>query len=312
MSTLFKAKDPVLEELEAAKARLNAEAQQKFDDPAWRKEMAQAISEEIYEGFEHENIVDLFTDVERVAINGRSTIKEVRGLKAYHTALNGYIEESTLHSEVMEIEQDFLGFHVVESQNRLALNFAETADTLVNLGQQRLDAEINNRVLSTFQAAVGVSHPSYVASTGLSLATLNSALAAVKDASLNDEVTIVGRHTMTDKIVDALTVDNTYALYTPQTNEDLLRRGVVGAYRQANIITLKNYLDADGNSYFPANELWVIGRNAGKTAFFGGPETKSFIEDDNWIWHYIYRMSYGVAVTRPDRLRRIVDGTQAP
>ena len=66
----------------------------------------------------------------------------------------------------------------------------------------------------------------------------------VRDASESDEVVIVGRHTMTDKIVDALTGNNTYALFTPETNEQLLRTGVQGSYRRARIITLPNVVDA--------------------------------------------------------------------
>lgn len=313
MSKLFDKADPVLQELEAAKERINAEAREKFEDTSWRKDVAQQISATIYEGFEHENIVPLLTDVERLPLDGRSTIKEVRGLKAFHTARNGYIEESYLSADVMEIEQDFLGFHVVESEDRLALNFAERADTLVNLGVQRLNSEINRRVLTTFQNAVPQGHPSYIpTSGGLSLGLLNSALAEVRDKTITGGVTIVGRTTMTDKIVDALTVNNTYAMYTPETNEDLLRRGEVGTYRTARIVSLSNYLDADGESFFPANELWIIGRDAAKTAFFGGPQTKQFMEDDNWFWHYIYRMSYGVAVVRDDHVRRIVDSSVAP
>lgn len=312
MSELFKEKDQTAEALKAAKARLNEDAAANYQDKAWRQAQAQELSETIYEGFENENLVDLFTEVDRVGLDGRSTISEVRGLKVFHTARNGYIEESFLHKETMEIEQDFMGFHVVESEDRLRLNFAETADTLVNLGIQRVNTEVNDRVLSTIQTAIPSGHPSYTAVSGLTLAALNSALSAVKDATLGAPVTIVGRVGMTDKIVDELSQNNTYAAFTPETNEDLLRRGQVGVYKGANVVELKNYLDADGNSFFPNNELFVIGRNAGKTAFFGGPQVKEFLEDDSWHWHYILKQSVGVSIVRSDRIRRIVDSTVTP
>lgn len=312
MSNLFTEKNETAEALKAAKARVDAEARENYRDKAWRYERAQEISENIYEGFESENLIDLLTETERLDLDGRSTVSEVRGLKVFHTARNGYIEESFIRKDVMEIEQDFMGFHVVESEDRLRTSFSETAETLVNLGGRRVQTEANNRVLSTFQTAIPSSHASYTAVSGLTLAALNSALSAVKDASMSEDVTIIGRRAMTDQIVDEITQDNAYTAYVPETNEDLLRRGKVGTYRGANVVELKNYLDADGNSFFPANELYVVGRNAAKTAFYGGPQVKEFLEDDNWFWHYIYKVSMGVVVYRSDRVRRLVDSTVTP
>ena len=99
--------------------------------------------------------------------------------------------------------------------------------------------------------------------------------------------------------------------FLPQTNEALLASGVVGTYRGANIITLTNYLDDNDASFFPANELYVVGDDASKFAFWGGLMFKEFVEEDNWYWHYLARKDMGGVVHRPDRIRRIVDTTIA-
>lgn len=287
-------------------SRLNTEAAARFQDPQWRQEKAQAIGSKIYEGFVNENLVDLMTEVERLPLDGRSYIREVRGMKAFHISRGGYIDESQVHSEAMEIPRDIVGFHTSEMEDRLEVNFAETADTLVQLGQRRLDAAVNQRVLSTFQAAVPSSSAYYTGVSGLGLSALNDALAAVEDETMTGEVVIVGRATMTRQILDEIADNNSYGAFLPETNEQLLRRGVLGEYRGSRIITLKNYKDGDDNSYFPANELWILGRDAGKTAFFGGPKVKQWLTN-NWYWHYQMRMDYGVVVIRPSHTRRIVD-----
>ena len=302
--------DKQIAEYREAISRLNSEAAAKFQDPQWRQEKAQAIGSKIYEGFMHENLVDLMTDVERLPLDGRSYIREVRGMKAFHIARGGYIEESNVHSEAYEIPRDIVGFHTSEMEDKLEVNFAETADTLVQLGQRRLDSAVNNRVLSTFQAAVPDSSDYYTAVSGLSLSALNDALAAVEDATITGEVTIVGRATMTRQIVDEIADNNAYGGFLPETNEELLRRGVLGTYRGSRIVTLRNYLDGEDQAFFPANELWILGRDAGKTAFFGGPKVKQWLTN-NWYWHYQMRMDYGVAVVRPEHTRRIVDTTIA-
>lgn len=310
----FISKNPELEALQADVLAAQAEVAARFEnDPKFRNDIAQEISETIYEGFLNDNLIELFTETKRLPRNGRATIREVRGLKAFHIARGSYIKESKLHAEVTEIEKDQVGFHIVENTDVLEENFGETAETLVNLGGRRVDAVINQRVLGTYQAAIDSSSPYYIASSNLTLTELDNAIAGVQDETESGaNPTIIGRATMVRKIISALTVGNTFPLFTPETNEDLLRRGVLGNYKGINIIQLNNHKDEYGNSYFPGNELWFISRDAGTTAFFGEPKTKNFIEDDNWYWHYIYRIEYGVIVTRPERCRRLVDSSVAP
>jgi hypothetical protein len=300
-------------ELRERLRRVNQEARDNWDDPAWRREMAQEMTETIYWGFEHENLLQLFAEVENADFDGRVLVKEVRGLRAFWVARGGYIEASTLHAEVVEVPRDTIGFHVYEFEDKLRTSFGETQSTLVDLGTQRMDAEVNLRALRLFQAAVPTTSPYYISGPGLALSAINTALREVRDASLADTVTIIGRATMTQQIVDAIMgTGSNGAGFLPETNEQLLRTGVLGTYRGARIITLKNYLDDERHAFFPANELYVVGRDASKFAFWGGLLSKEFTEEDNWYWHYLARRDFGGLVHRPDRLRRIVDTSTAP
>ncbi len=305
------------EECRAIRAKLEEAdriAAANWDNPQWRHEMAQEMTETIYWGFEHENLLQLFSTVENVPFEGRSFIKEVRGLRAFWLARGGYIETSDLKAEVVEILPDMVGFHVSESEDKLRTNFGETQATLVDLGIQRLDAVVNQAAFAMFQQAVPFGHPSYqLMNTGVELPFLNLAVRNVKDASLGGIPTIVGRATMTDQIIDQLmgTGGNTSGFF-PETNEQLLRLGVLGVYRGCRIVELKNYKDDVDMPYFPANELWVIGRDASKFAFFGGLFSKESTEDLDWYWHYLARRDFGGIVYRPNRLRRLVDSTIEP
>ncbi len=291
---------------------LNAEAEANWDNPVWRREMAQQVTETIREGFEHENLLGLLTQVENAPFNGRVTVKDVRGLRAFWTARGGYIEASTIRSDVMEIPRASIAFHVYEFEDKLRTNFAETQASLVDLGVQRMDAEVNLHALRLMQAAVDNSSPYYISGAGVSLAALNTALREVADETRDaSQITIVGRHTMVDQIVDELVAGN-YAAFLPQTNEDLLRRGVIGTYRGARIVTLKNYKDDEDISFFPANEMFVVARDASKFAFWGGPLSKEWTEQDNWYWHYMSRQDFGGVIHRPERLRRVVDSSITP
>jgi hypothetical protein len=295
-------------ELQAKLEAADREAAQNWDDPRWRHEMAADMTEEIYWGFEHENLLGLFANVENLPFDGRSFVKETRGLRAFWVARGGYIEASTIHSEVIEVPRDTLGFHVYEFEDKLITSFGETQAQLVDLSIQRMDAAVNQRVLALFQASIPSTSPYYISGAGLSLAALNLALREVKDTSNDPMISIIGRATMTDQIIDALLGSGTNgAGFLPETNEALIRQGVLGVYRGARIITLKNYQDDSDQPFFPANELFVIGRDSSKFAFWGGLRSKESTEDINWYWHYLARRDFGGVVHRPYRMRRIVD-----
>jgi hypothetical protein len=290
--------------------KLNAEAKENWDNPQWRRLMAQEISETILEGFEFENMLDILANVEDVPFDGRSFLKEVRGLRAFWVARGGFIEASTMRADVAEIPRDTIGFHVYEFEDKLRTNFGETQSTLIDLGIQRMSAEVNIRALKLFEAAIPTTSAYYLSGAGLSLTALNTAIREVADTSRSMDVTVVGRRTMIDQIVDQLTTGN-YAAYLPESNEDFLRRGVIGTYRGARVMTLTNYKDDQDVAFFPANELYVLGRDAAKFAFFGGLMAKEWVEGDNWYWHYLARRDFGGLVYRPERARRIRDTSLA-
>ena len=288
--------------------RANKEAFENWDNPQWRRDMAAALTETIYKGYEHENLLSLMTSVENAPFDGRIFVKEVRGLRCHWVARGGYIEASSMRANVMELPRDTVGFHVYEFEDKLRTNFAETQATLVDLSVQRLDAEVNSRMLKLFQAAIPNTSPYYASGAGLSLAQINTALREVRDETREFEVTIIGRSTMTDQIVDDIMgVGSNGAGFLPETNEQLLRRGVLGTYRGARIVTLRNFKDDEEKSFFPANELYVVARDASKFAFWGGLLSKEYVENDNWYWHYLARRDFGGVVHRPERMRRIVD-----
>jgi hypothetical protein len=296
------------DQLRSKVEQVNAEARANWDDPKWRGEMAAAITQTIYQGFEHENLLSLMTQLENAGFEDRVFVKETRGLKAFWVARGGYIESSTLRSNVMELPRDTVGFHVEEFEDKLRTSFAETQATLVDLGIRRMDAAVNQKFFAALQAAVQPGSAQYIGGSGLSLTALNTAMREVRDLTRDFQVTIVGRSTMTDQIIDALLGGTTNgAGFLPETNEQMIARGVLGTYRGAKIVTLKNFTDDNEDPFFPANELWVVGRDASKFAFWGGLMSREWVENDNDYWHYRARRDFGGVVHHPKRVRRIVD-----
>lgn len=293
--------------LQATLEAANQVARDRWDDPQWRREMAAELTETIYRGFQHENLLALMATVQNLGFADRAFVKEVRGLRAFWVARGGYIEASSMSADVMEIPRDTIGFRVFEFEDKLLTNFAETQANLVDLGIQRLDAEVNLRVLRLFQAAIPNGSNYYFSAGGLNLTTLNQALREVRDASRSRNVSIIGRATMTDQIMDQLVSNSSYPAFLPETNEALLQQGVLGTYRGARIITLQNYLDDTDTPFFPANEMYVVADDASEFAFWGQLNAREWSDNNQWQWNYMARRDFGGVVHRPARIRRIVD-----
>jgi len=279
----------------------NEEARERWSDPQFRADFAADLTESILLGFESETLVDRWIETERLDFGGRSYITEATGLKAFWMARGGYIEMSELTSETSELPRDMIGAHVWEFDDKFVTNFATQAQTYRNLIVQRLDAEINRRVHTVLAEAIpDTSSPYYVATPGVSKAAVDTGIRAVQDASLTGDVVIVGRPQMVDQIVD-------FEGYGNETLEEIRVKGVLGTYHGATVVRLKNYKDENNKPYLPGNEMWIMGRDAGKFAFYGGLLNKEFEEADNWYWHYLIRRDCGLMVHHPERVRRIVD-----
>jgi hypothetical protein len=276
----------------------NLEAQENWHNPTWRAEFAADLTESILLGFETETLVDTLVESETTDFNGRVFVREATGLKAFWMARGGYIEASELSAEVVEVPRDMLGVHVWEFDDKFVNNFSDSARTLRDLAIQRMDAEINRRVHTTLSAAVTGANA--ISAAGLSAASLNKAIREVADESTTGEVTIFGRPTMVDQITDFTGFGN-------ETLEEIRQKGVLGVYRGAQVVRLRNFKDEDNLPYIPANELWVLSRDCGKMAFFGGMKSKEFEDLDNWYWHYIARRDLGLLIHHPERARKITD-----
>lgn len=280
----------------------NEEARKNWEDPKWRSEFAADLTESILLGFEYETLIDRWIDTERTDFNGRIFVKEAGGLKAFYMARGGYIEASEMTSEISEIPRDMIGVHVWEFEDKFLTNFAESAQTLRDLSIQRMDAEVNRRVRTVLAEAVPTGSPYYLSTPGLSKPAVDAALRSVRDASRSQEVVLVGRPTMVDQIMD-------FDGFGNETREEIQRKGFLGTYRGAPVVSLRNFKDEDNVPFLPANELWVMTRDTGKFGFFGGLKSKEFSELDNWYWHYLARRDTGVLVHHPERARRLVDSS---
>lgn len=296
--------EQVAEMKELAKA-LNEQAKENWDNPEFHRQVAADLASELDYGFTFENLFSTYFSTETVGEFDRVILKERRGLKVYYTARGGYVDETHLRTEQWELPRDTLGFHIRESEDKLRANFAEEIGAIASLGQDRLEAEVNRRIFTTLQSAVPSTSAYYASGAGLSKATLDGLIRDAKDAIKPNgqgpvPVTIIGRASMVDQISD-------FTGWLHPAQEEIRHQGYLGTYRGCQVISLQNFTDEDGESYIPANELWVFGGNVGKFALYGDLRVKSWNEHTVDYQHYRAVKDIGGLVHHPEQARRFID-----
>lgn len=296
-------------QLRADMAALDAEAKANWWDQDWRKAQAASIATTIYEGFAHENILPEMADVQTVDEGDTISIDEVRGLEVFWVATGGQIDESTITEKTWDLRPDRIGFHVTELNEKMRSGFSRSAAQLTSLAIQQMDAAVNKRLFGLYQAAIpGSTSPYYISGAGLSLPALDTAITEVQDEAMSDDITIIGRATMTNQIITELRDQNGF---TPATNEELLR-GILGSYMGAKIVKLRNYKDSRGRPFIPGNELMVTTPTAAKVGFFGGLFNQEWSEQGGFYWHDFGYRNVGMALRKKAWVRRIVDTSRNP
>jgi hypothetical protein len=300
-----------IQEYEDLKRELNEEARANWGDPAWHREQAADIAEQVDYGFTFTNLFGDYFRVQDVGEFDRVILRERRGLKVFYTSRGGEIEESQLKTEEWELPRDTLGYHVSEHEDKLRANYSQTIEDLVSLAEERMDAEQWRRALSLLETAIGPGAPQYVSVNGLAKENVVDGIRTVRDAIkpngvFNIPITIAGRATMVDQISD-------FDMgFDPQATEEIRARGRLGVFRGATVQQILNYTDENALPYIPANELWIFGGNVGRFARYGGMQTKDFRENTAWYWHHLGRKDFGGLVHHPEQAIRIVDTTQTP
>lgn len=293
------------EDYERIKAALNEEAKANFNDESWHREQAATLISEVDYGFVNDELFGTYMPIRTAGEFEKVYLRERRGLQAFFTARGGYIEESSLRTLNYEVPKDQLGFHVVEFEDNIRANYADTIEAIVPLGIQRMQTEIVRRHLSLLQEAVPSSSPYYVdaSGTGLTATVLNTAINEVEDAIQPNGVgpvpiSVVGRAAAINPISD-------FPGYADEAKEEIRLRGRLGTYRAANLQRILNYTDENGDSFVPDDEVWVLGGTAGLFVKFGEMRSKTWDENTVDYRHYRARSTIGGIVHHPEVVRRI-------
>lgn len=256
---------------EATRARLRDESNralgEHFTHPAHAadlEELAFDLLNLTWSDVMTEDIVPRVIDVKTVGLGDPDFIEEdLRGMRAYWQGKGGQILSDMIRYTRTQMPREEIVTAIDWHVDQMALNFWGSFDKLRSQAEQKIRQLPTIRLIELVQAAItaGTYYGTFSAAT-LTDAQLDSVLEEVAARS-DGQVTIMGTR------IAVRAMAGVGADFGDNINEQIFRTGQIAQYKGYPIVQVENFEDFGGNFVLPNDELWLVGRNAGRLTYYG-------------------------------------------
>jgi hypothetical protein len=211
-----------------------------------------------------EDIVPSIIEVKTVGLAEPDYVDEdLRGMRAYWQGKGGQILSDIIRYERTVMPREEMVTAIDWHLDEMTTDFWGSFDKLVGQAQEKLSQLPVTRLIELVQAGInaGTRHGQF-AKASLSAAQVDSVLEEVALFSDGD-VTILG----TRQAVRALSAVGLE--FSNEVKTRIFDTGQIGVYKGYGVVQVKNFQDFSGNFVLPNNELWLVGKNAGRLTYFG-------------------------------------------
>lgn len=211
-----------------------------------------------------EDIVPRLIEVKTVGLGEPDYIEEdLRGMRAYWQGKGGQILSDILRYERNQMPREEMVSAIDYHQDEIVTNFWGSFDKLTSQSREKLRQLPVIRLIELVQASItgGVTYGSFAAAT-LTDDQVDSVLEEVALRS-SGQVSIVGTRVALRHLASVgLEFGDAVA-------ERIFNTGQIGQYKGYPVVQIENFEDFSGNFVIPNDELWIVGRNAGRLTFYG-------------------------------------------
>jgi hypothetical protein len=252
---------------EALKDETDAELASHFSHPANRgdlEELAYDVFNQAWSDAMSEDIVPRIIEVRTKGLTEIDYIDEdLRGMRAYWQGKGGQILSDVVRYERTTMPREEMVTAIDIHLDEIRANFWGPLDNLKSQANEKLRQLPTQRLVELVQAAItaGTYFGSFAVAT-LSAAQIDSIIDEVAARS-GGEVSIIGTRIATRYL------SNVGMEFGQNVAEQVFRTGQIGQYKGYPVVQVENFEDFAGNYVLPNDELWIVGRRAGRLTFYG-------------------------------------------
>jgi hypothetical protein len=209
------------------------------------------------------DIVPQLIEVKTVGLGETDYIEDdLRGMRAYWQGKGGQILSDVLRYERTFMPREEIVTAIDGHQDEFTLNFWGSFERLRAQSVEKVRQAPTHRLIELVRAAItaGPYFGTFAA------ATLTDAQI---DSVLDEVIARSGRASILGSPMALRYLANIGLEYGDEAKNQILRTGRLGVYKGSNVVELENFEDFAGNFVLPNNELWIVGRRAGRLTYYG-------------------------------------------
>lgn len=232
--------------------------------PSDLQEFAWDITAVVWADLMAEDIVPQVIDVKTVGLAETDYIEEdLRGGRAYWQGKGGQILSSIIRNERSFMPREEMATALDMHQDEIATDFWGTFDKFVVQLREKIRQLPTFRLVELVQLAVqnGARFGEFAFSS-LTGAQLDAVIGPVAQRS-KGQVTIMGTQ------VAVRLLANVGLEFSNEVKTRIFDTGQIGVYKGYPVVQVENFENFEGNFVLRDDELWLVGRNAGRLTYYG-------------------------------------------
>lgn len=228
------------------------------------EELAFDLFNEAWADAQEGDLVSTLIETKTVGLGDTDWMEEdLRGMRAYFQGKGGQIRSDIIRYERQFMPREELVTAIDMHQDEMLLDFWGMLGKLQSQAQEKMRSAPAQRLVELFQASIngGVTYGQFAATT-FSGTDIDPILEAVALRS-GGKATIFGTRPAIRKLA------NIGLQFGQNIQEIIFNSGTIGTYKGYPVTQLDNWEDFDGKYVLPNDELFIIGRNAGRLTWYG-------------------------------------------
>jgi hypothetical protein len=209
------------------------------------------------------DILPQIIDVKTVGLGDTDYIEDdLRGMRAYWQGKGGQILSDMLRYERTWMPREEIVTAIDGHADEFTLNFWGSFDRLRAQANEKVRQAPVQRLIELVRAAV---------SSGAFFGTFaaDTLTSAQVDSVVDQVVARSGRATIIGSPMGLRYLSNVGLEYSNEAKDQILRTGRLGVYKGSSVLEVENFEDFAGNFVLPNNELWIVGKKAGRLTYYG-------------------------------------------
>lgn len=229
------------------------------------EELAYDITQMTWADVMTDDIVNKVIEVKTVGLGDTDQLEEdLRGGKAYWQGKGGRIMSGEIRSTRQFMPREEMVTALEQHVDEIELNFWGAIDRFISHLQEKIEVLPVTKLIELIHIALANGSPFFgsFAVSGLTAEQVDSVLNPVAAKSLG-QVTIMGTEIAT-RLLAPIGLE-----FSNEVKTRIFDTGQIGAYKGYPVVKVQNFEDFEGRFVLPNDELWLVGRKAGRLTYYG-------------------------------------------